>query len=247
MKRSVPLLLCLLFLLFMIPALSIADEVTQNLESMIIESFDDPSGREWYAQASKFVADGLPVMVYAPAWPEALYGRNSNALDLQVLGVKAAFMRQGYNSIEIVPVTEGDQGELVPDPILLPGRVKQLDLWAWGSNYDYYLEVHLRDYLGRVHVLYLGALRYVGWKNLRVEIPTYIPQAGGYITEGGFTKNMEFLKLVVWTKPNENVAGFNIYFDQIKILTDTFVSRFDGDELAEVDRVQEIWSNAGGN
>ena len=24
-------------------------------------------------------------------------------------------------------------------------------------------------------------------------------------------------------------------------------SRFDGDELAEVDRVQEIWSNAGGN
>jgi len=50
----------------------------------------------------------------------------------------------------------------------------------------------------------------------------------------------------MWTKPSENVAGFNIYLDQLKILTDTFVTRFDGDDLADPMKVQEIWSNAEG-
>ena len=52
--------------------------------------------------------------------------------------------------------------------------------------------------------------------------------------------------MVLWTKPQENVSGFNIYLDQVKILTDTFVTRFDGDDLANPDKVQEIWSSAQG-
>ena len=247
MKRSVSLLV-FLALFYTLIALSVsADEVTQNLESVIIENFDDPNARQWNVQASKFVADGLPLVTYAESYPEALFGRNNQGLDLKVLGVKAAYDRKGYNYLEIYPVEEDSSGVLVPDPITLPGRVMQFDLWVWGSNYDFYIEVHLRDYVGRMHVLQLGELQYVGWRNLKTVIPPYVPQAGGYISEGGFLKTLELVKLVIWTKPTENVNGFNVYLDQLKILTDTFVSRFDGDDLADPEKVNDIWASAGGN
>ena len=97
-----------------------------------------------------------------------------------------------------------------------------------------------------MYVLHLGDLRYVGWRNLKASIPTYIPQAGGYITDGGFSKELELVKVVLWTRPTENVSGFSFYLDQIRILTDTFVTRFDGDDLAEAETVEEIWSSVEG-
>ena len=245
MKRGALLLICLSFLLIS-AQLVLSDEVVQNLESRIIESFDDPNAQQWYVQASKFIADGYPLMTYAPAWPEAVFGRNVEGRDLRVLGAKAAFDKQGYNYLEFIPVRQDQDGQMVPDPIELPGRVKDLDLWVWGSNYDFYMEVHLRDYTGRVHVLQLGGIKYVGWQNLKTPIPSYIPQAGGYVTEGGFIKTLELVKFVLWTKPAENVSGFNVYLDYVKVLTDTFVTRFDGDDLADPTKVQDIWSNAEG-
>ena len=245
MKRGVPLLTILVILLT-ISFPVCADEVVQNFESRIIESFDDPDAQQWYVRGSKFVAEGFPLMTYADAWPEAIFGRNRDGLDLKVLGAKAAFDRKGYHYLEFFPVVEGQSGELEPTTISLPGRVKEIDLWAWGANYDYYLELHIRDFTGRVFVLHLGGLGYVGWRNLRATIPGYIPQAGGYITDGGIGKPLQLIKIVLWTRPHESVAGFNFYLDQIKVLTDTFVTRFDGDDLAEAETVEQIWSNVEG-
>ncbi len=42
----------------------------------------------------------------------------------------------------------------------------------------------------------------------------------------------------MWTRPEEKVDNFYIYFDQIKVLTDIFISRFDGDNLANQESVQ---------
>ena len=247
MKRGALLLISLAaLLLFTTTSFIVADEAVQNLDSLVIESFDDPDARQWAVIGSKFITEGMPLVAYAPAWPEAVFGRNRDDRDLNVLGVQASFDRTGYNYLEFIPVDEDQSGELQPAPITLPGRVKTFDIWVWGSNYDYYMEAHVRDYRGRVHVLHLGGTKYVGWKNLKATIPGYVPQAGGYITPGGFTKNLKLIKLVLWTKPKENVSGFNIYIDQMKILTDTFVTRFDGDDLADPMKVQEIWSNAEG-
>lgn len=247
MKRGALLLISLAaLLLFVSTSFVAADEAVQNLDSMVIESFDDPDGQEWAVIGSKFITEGLPLVAYVPAYPEAVFGANRDNLDLNVLGIQASFDRTGYNYLEFIPVEEDQDGELQPDPITLPGRVQVFDLWVWGSNYDYYMEVHVRDFNGRVHVLHLGGIKFVGWDNLRATIPSYIPQAGGYITPGGFIKNLELVKLVMWTKPGEKVSGFNIYLDQLKILTDTFVTRFDGDDLADPMKVQEIWSNAEG-
>lgn len=247
MKRGALLLISLAaMLLFAGTSFIMADEAIQNLDSVVIESFDDPDARQWAVTGSKFVTEGMPLVVYAPAWPEAVFGSNRDNLDLNVLGVQASFDRTGYNYLEFIPVEEDQSGELQPAPITLPGRVQTIDLWVWGSNYDYYMEAHVRDYNGRVHVLHLGGIKYVGWSNLKASVPNYVPQAGGYITPGGFIKNLELVKLVLWTKPTESVAGFNVYLDQIKILTDSFVTRFDGDDLADPAYVQEIWANAGG-
>jgi hypothetical protein len=41
----------------------------------------------------------------------------------------------------------------------------------------------------------------------------------------------------------ERVDNFYVYLDQFKVLTDTFESFYDGDELADPDRVQELWSS----
>ena len=226
---------------------------------------------EWLVRGSKFrtkiydedgnVTDEWPKSTYFEAWPEALFGSNKAERDLKVLGVNGRFDRKGYNFIELIPAVRNDDGDLEPrhpdvyddsgslilgNEITLPGRTKRLDMWVWGSNYDYYLEAHVRDYTGVVHVLKLGDLKYTGWRNLMVNIPNSIPQEGGYVTAGGYLKELKLVKLVLWTRPDERVQDFFIYFDQIKTLTDMFSTRYDGDELADKDTIQEIWSNGGG-
>jgi len=231
-----------MLLLLLVPALSVAqrDGQTVNLESRVLESFD-PDGRttDWMVRGSKFVTEGYPKKAYAEAWPEALYGANKEGRELEVLGAQFKFDKQGYNYVEFIPVTENEEGNRVPNPINIPGRAKQFDLWVWGADFDYYLEAHLKDHRGIVHTLKLGSLNFVGWKNLRVDIPGYIPQSSDHVP---YLETLRLVKLVVWTKPTESVQNCYIYFDQIKVLTDMFIDRFDGDGLASPERVQEIWS-----
>ncbi|MDR0453091.1 MAG: flagellar filament outer layer protein FlaA [Treponema sp.] len=58
---------------------------------------------------------------------------------------------------------------------------------------------------------------------------------------------MTFVKFRIWTGPMEQVNNFYIYFDQLKVLTDTFETRYDGEELADPKKVQELWSGGDNN
>ena len=240
--KSISIFICfLLFLFFLMPVYVSADEFTENLVSKVIESFDpDTKASDWLVRGSKFSTENYPKQLFTTAWPEALYGANSEGVDYQVLGFNSAFDRQGYNSIEIIPIETID-GNMEENPLPLPGRVKYLDVWVWGSDYDYYAEVHIRDFNGVVHVLNLGTLNYTGWKNLRVSIPSYIPQGTYYAP---FLKTLELVKFVIWTRPTENVANNFCYVDQVKILTDIFITRFDGDNLTRPDVMDDIWASA---
>ena len=44
----------------------------------------------------------------------------------------------------------------------------------------------------------------------------------------------------------ERVDNFYVYFKQMKVLTDTFESLYDGDELGDPERVQQLWADAQG-
>lgn len=250
----------LLALLFMtttalfIPAAAFADEATTYLQSIILESFDaNQTGTPqygWYAQGSEFITKGYPRWTYVHAWPHQLFGSNPQNPNLRVLGINGAFDRQGYNRIDIFPVKEDAKGQVVrdangnviPEPIPIPGRVKTLDLWVWGSNHHFTLDVELEDYTGEMHVLSLGSLDFAGWEDLMVQIPPSIPQSVQTIPK---LRGLKLVKFMIWTSPSANVSNFYVYFDQIKVLTDTFETRIDGEELASPAFVQQVWSGKG--
>lgn len=262
MRKSGVLVLFFAFIfLFGLAGSVSADTNIEILESRVIESFDNPENPEeaewpshrWVVIGNKFatkeydengnVTKTYPETTYVETWPEALFGANKAGRNLKVLGIHGKFDRKGYNVMEVIPVEDEDdeEGNPVFKPIKLPGKTKIIDLWVWGANYNYYIEVHIRDYKGIVHVLNLGDLDYTGWRNLSVRIPPTIPQEGGYVTSGGYRKELELVKLVIWTRPQERVDDFYIYLDQIKTLTNTFVSRFDGDDLADKDKIESVW------
>lgn len=228
---------------------------TTNFESVVLESFDDPEQANWVVCGSKFINEEFLVdsnftgcantvrSQLVEAWPEALYRQPPEGVSPRSLGVNAAFDRQGYNYLEIMPATENENGELVEDPIQIPGEVQNLDLWVWGSNRNYYLELQLRDYRGIVHTLDLGNIAFRGWQNLRIEIPTSIPQEVIYVPQ---RQQLELVKIVLWTRPEERVDEFFVYFDNIKVFTDTFEQPFDGERLANPETVQELWNQGEG-
>jgi len=231
-----------------------ADEVTRSWESIVLEDFDDGGEYRWIVRGGKFLAveDEETEFEYAFPFafdivegvkPEALIINEEDAPDAYgVLGVQASFTRRGYNYVEFLPVEDEDDedGNPVHRPITIPGRPLAIDLWAWGSSYSYYLEVQVRDYRGVVHTLKLGDLGYAGWKNLQVDIPNYLPRAVRFVPN---RRRMDLMKIVLWTRPEESVAGFHFYLDQIKVLTDMFETPFDGEGLANPEFVQEVWGS----
>lgn len=222
-----------------------AQVVTRNWQSIVVEDFD--SGEGWYARGGKFLAtaDQYPDTRFPfdfrfveGVWPEQMGRPESDPPS--VFGVQGSFTRKGYNYIEIFPIEDetGPDGEVVPRTIPLPGRPIAIDLWAWGSNFRYYLEVQVRDHRGIVHAIPMGHLNFGGWQNLHVDIPNHIPRAVRYVPQ---RRALELVKLVLWTTPEEAVDGFYFYVDQIKVLSDMFETRFDGEGLADPEFVQQVW------
>ena len=252
MRQGSILLVCLTVITLLCAAPVFADNATEDLQSKVIERFDaaDDAGKyeyrqnhRWIVRGSKFLSATNFKFDLISAYPQALFPNAASTSDLKALGVQAAFDRRGYNYVEFVPVADKDvDGKPVEQGISLPGRVKNIDLWAWGSNYNYYLELHLRDWRGEVHVLRVGDLNFRGWKNLRIEIPTSITQDVKYVPS---QKGLELVKIVLWTRPEEKVDGFFFYIDHIKAITDMFESPFDGSALGDPASVEKLWASSG--
>lgn len=233
-----------------------ADEKTLKLESYVVDSFDgagsavhdDGSPIVWEVRGSKFSTEGFPRKTYVPnEWPDDLFGPNpDNADSLQVFGINCRFNRMGYNQVEIIPGTgEGDNWE--SKPIVLEGRIQTVDLWVWGSRYNYNIEMHFMDYQGLAYRLDLiqsdnkrdvGSINFSGWKNMYLDIPSYIKQSVVYQPE---FKGLRLTKIVVHTHPTENVNNFYVYLDHLKVLTDRHESYYDGFGLTDPGRIEEIW------
>lgn len=209
------------------------------LKTELIDNFDAPAAvREWIIRGSRYSAEEFPRAAYIEDWPKALHGFNKEGKPLNVLGVEAAFTRRGYNYLEIIPSLRDEGNNLVNAPIELPAYVNKVGIWVWGSNYDYTLEVHLRDYRGIVHVLPMGRLRYHGWRHLSTDIPGGVPQVDPHSLQAS---KLEILKFVLWTEPRERSTNFFVYFDELRASSDRYLLVGDGDKLSDRDLRQDLW------
>ena len=256
MKRG-SILSVLLILLILVTGVLSADEVTLQLESRIIETWDGEDSAyfsdtgepiKWQVIGSKFSAENRPRLTYVMnEWPNDLFGTHpENPESLGVLGINGAFTRQGYNQIELIPGT-GSGEDFKAKAIPLPGRVQMVDFWVWGANYDYYVELHFRDFRGIPYVLRPvrkeqkrepGSIKFVGWKNMYIEMPNYIKQAVSYKPS---LATLNLTKIVFTTHPSEIVTDFYIYLDHLKVLTDMHESFYDGASLTDPQKIEEIW------
>ena len=219
--------------------LATADELTQTITSKNLATFDDPAtSGNWIVQGSKYATKDYPQMQVVRAWPEALYGRNRDNKPLFSLGVHAKFDRKSYNYIEIIPAAKDSSGKLVPQGIPIPGRVRSIDMWVWGANFNYTLDLHLRDYQGVDHVIHMGSLQFAGWKDLVATVSGAIPQSREYIPRFA---GLELTKLVIWTSPEEKVDDYYFFLDEINCITDVFETKFDGDDLADPALINNLW------
>jgi len=217
-----------------------ADENTINLESKLVQDFSKPEAQNWYVLGSKFSTADFPRVGYIKGGPTAILGGDLQAAqNARSLAVAMLFDRKEYNWVDIVP---GARDKTIELP--MPGRVKMIDMWVWSGNFDYYLEAFVRDYRGVVYTIPMGNLNFIGWKNLRISIPDNVPQSKKYLPK---RQGLTLVKFRIWTRPTEVVAipgtegqdplerSVKFYFNNVKILTDTFESLFDGDALSNPD------------
>jgi hypothetical protein len=222
----------------------------------------------WKAAASKFTTKtanvSYPQVGVVNTIPAALQRLPSDGeFGIQKsLGVQASFDRLGHNWVDVYPtLTEGDGA---PAEIPLLGRTQAVDVWVWGSNKNCNLEAYIRDNRGVIHVIQLGSLRYTGWRNLRGPVPASAPLVANVIPRS--THATTFVKFRIWTDPNEkpyidvnrdptsgrvlNITPIYVYFSQLKVLTDTYESFYDGDQLGNPAYIERLWNAdgaAGGN
>lgn len=233
----------------LMPAFS--DEQVQNDTTILLENFEetDASEYDWLASGSQFSTKtgdiAYPMVKYVEYVSSQLPPTSEDdGSQSKSMGIRGAFDRRGPNWIDVYPVKKGEE---TPFEIPLPGRVKSLGLWVWGMNLRYSLQVYLRDYKGIIHVFDMGpnrgSLDFQGWRNLRANIPLTVPQSKKVVPH---LANLKLVKFRITTNPKEQVVPFSTYFDYLTVLTDTYESIYDGQQLADPGTVDSIWNGEGG-
>ncbi len=162
------------------------------------------------------------------------------------LGVNFKFRYPGFNSVHMVAPKEVDWQSKKPvmrnNPstgkeeqergIQLPGQARAISLWVHGRGNPYDLEIWVKDYRGDTYILKAGSVNFVGWRPMRVEIPVSVPQSYESYPQTRVTKLTEIVLRAQMGKSAEELTEDTFFFfDQIKVLTDTYEVNFDGSDL----------------
>ncbi len=131
-----------------------------------------------------------------------------------VLGVKTYFADRGYDRVEVFP----------PNEYIVRGKAKEVKVWALGRKFRHTLYIKFRDYMGKTHKIKVGRLNFWGWREMRVIVPGWMPQAAKYAL---LDKNLHFVSFFVESDRFEIPGTFFFYLDNFRIITD--MSEFTGD------------------
>ncbi|MFC1503934.1 flagellar filament outer layer protein FlaA [Spirochaetota bacterium] len=211
---TITIILCISVMLFS----QRAEKKMTFIETVVLYPFENEMN--FKAGLSKF---GVPEKTKIKLYNYAPNGLGlSTEQSKQSLGVHTAFKRKGYNFIDIMPITPAKP---------IPGKVKSLDVWVWGGNFTYTMDIHLEDFRGYIHKMPLGDLHYYGWKNKSVDIHQSIPQAEPYAPS---LKGLTFRKFRIWSTPTERVDRFHVFLDYFKAVSDIYSPQYNGFELEGV-------------
>lgn len=236
--------ICIILLFFCISATMVFSQDNRPIEFIgteTIQSFDDEI-TDWTVKSSKSASDqllGIPTVFESrsvEAWPRELFGSEGSTTPegetRRVLGVNVRFQQRGYNYIEVIAPNES---------LDLPGFVQEIHLWVWNARRNHSVTVHLQDYRGIYHTLEMGTVGYLGWERLSVRIPGYVSQLSESQRIHDDVDNLRLVKFVVWTDPLERVDDFQLYFDELRVLSNTSEPLIDGSELAAPDFIEREW------
>jgi hypothetical protein len=265
--------MCFLLMAGIAVTTAFGDERVIVLEAKVLDNFDEgeeasffgTDGAErgprfdWKIEGSKFATktkkdeDGqaqpldepYPKIGYINAWPTTTRPKEDDKENLRALVINSSFTRRGYNWIDVYP--EGPDLEQKGIGFDIPGRIRFMDMWVWGSNLDYTLEAYFKDWQGMIRIVNFGSIAYEGWRDLQVAIPSSFSQSKKVLPRFA---PLRFIKFRIWTSPTEIVdqpnpndphemIGVYIYFDQLKMLADTFEAPYDGEDLTNHTVVQE--------
>jgi hypothetical protein len=164
----------------------------------------------------------------------------------KVLGTKFKFRYPGNNTVHIIappeiswkdkkvvltynPSTRKEEQER---GLQLPGKARGISIWVHGRGNPYDFEVWVKDYRGDTHILKFGSVNFVGWRPLKVYIPTNVPQSFESFPQTRITKITRFvLRSQGNASAEELINDTYFFFDQIKGLSDTYEVTFDGADL----------------
>jgi hypothetical protein len=189
------------------------------------------------------IMDGSPNDMQTENWSLTELGKEKQ----KCLGIRFRFRYPGFNSVHVLPPLEVDWKERNKPAmtyntstkkdeqeraIQLPGRARGVSMWVHSRGKPYTLEVWIKDYKGNSHILQMGSLKFVGWRPMKAYIPLFVPQSSDSYPQTRMTKITKFVIRANVMAPKETLLEDTfVFFDQLKVLTDTYEVNFDGNEL----------------
>ena len=212
---------------------------------------DLPPTAQAYRQV-KLLAGGYPKDI-------KYLDNKADKANLKVLGVKYQFTYPGNNEVTIRPPREDkykiirrrdyisdnaltrDESKKTPekrDPkatpntyeiygIEFPGHVRHISVWVCSRGQDYDLEGWVEDYMGNTHIIKFGHTDFVGWRPMSSQLKSVPQSVNAYPS----TRTAVFKQFKLRSNPRSGGDAVVIFFDELRVLTDTFENHFDGADL----------------